>query len=140
MKVMETKSDTSRDVWLAPVEPGGKIRHLHLRVGSSSRVWSPPTDVYETEDAVVVRLEVAGMQDAEFSISLEDRVLTIQGSRADLPERRAYHQMEIHFGEFRSQVVLHWAVEQESIEATYIDGFLRLVLPKVKSHHGEIGE
>lgn len=140
MKVMETKQDTSLGQWFSPIGSKGQINHLHLRVGLRSRAWRPPTDVYELEDVVIVRIEVAGMQDAEFSISLENRLLTIQGTRADTAERRAYHQMEINFGEFRTQVELHWAVERERIEAAYDNGFLRLRLPKARPHQIEIGE
>jgi len=48
--------------------------------------------------------------------------------------------MEIPFGEFRTQVELHWAIDHEAIQAEYEDGFLRLVLPKTKPHNIEIGE
>jgi HSP20 family molecular chaperone IbpA len=39
--------------------------------------------------------------------------------------------MEIRYGDFRTEVFLHWAVEQEDIVATYTDGFLQVMLPKV---------
>ncbi|MEN8172803.1 MAG: Hsp20/alpha crystallin family protein [Chloroflexota bacterium] len=117
-----------------------QITHTHFRVVPSSQHWCPPTDIYETEDSVIVRVEIAGMSEAEFTISLDDDLLTIQGVRPDLPEERAYHQMEIRFGEFKSQVTLHWAIDPTGIDADYQDGFLRLVLPKAKPHRIEIGE
>src|SRR5512135_1394053 len=70
----------------------------------TSTVWSPPTDVYETESEYVVRVEVAGIQDTDLEISFENGVLTINGIRPDLAERRAYHQMEIHFGKFSTAI------------------------------------
>jgi len=117
-----------------------QIIHPQFRVGSSSQHWCPPTDIYETEDAVIIRVEIAGMHDEEFTISLDDEILTIQGVRPDRPEQRAYHQMEIRFGEFKSQVTLHWVIDTTLIDADYQDGFLRLVLPKAKPHRIEIGE
>lgn len=140
MNDIELKTNRSQPVMLSSQKSESGVGHFHLRVGSRSRVWSPPTDVFETDDAVVVRVEVAGMKNAEFSISLDEQILTIQGVRSDQPKRRAYHQMEIHFGEFRSQVGLHWIVDAESIEAEYDDGFLRLVLPKAKPQKIDIGE
>ncbi len=101
-------------------------------------VWRPPTDVYETEDAVVVRVEVAGMQDADFSIILDGRYLSIRGVRPDAPERRAYHQMEIPFGEFSSEVELPVPVLVNEITAVYTNGFLRVALPKARPHKIEI--
>jgi HSP20 family protein len=99
------------------------VRHAHA--------WRPPTDVYETDENVVVRVEVAGMKEADLSVSLVDRVLIITGVRQDPSPKVAYHQMEIRYGDFRTEVFLHWAVEQENIVATYTDGFLQVMLPKV---------
>ena len=98
------------------------VRHAHA--------WRPPTDVYETDENVVVRVEVAGMKETDLSVSLTDRVLIITGVRQDPSPKVAYHQMEIRYGDFRTEVFLHWAVEQESIVATYSDGFLQVMLPK----------
>jgi HSP20 family protein len=98
------------------------VRHAHA--------WRPPTDVYETGENVVVRVEVAGMKEADFSVSLADRVLVVAGVRHDPSPKVAYHQMEIRYGEFRTEVYLHWAVETSSIEAVYTDGFLQITLPK----------
>jgi HSP20 family protein len=100
------------------------------RVNARAHIWRPPTDVYEIEEAVIVRVEIAGMQEEDFSISLAGRLLSIRGIRQDLPERRAYHQMEIFFGEFLSEVELPCAVLTEGISAEYRAGFLRLVLQK----------
>jgi HSP20 family protein len=85
-------------------------------------------------------VEVAGMRNGDFSITFEDKILTIQGSRLDRAERRAYHQMEIRFGEFRTDVKLHWPVETEEIDAEYKDGILRVILPLAKTQNIEIQE
>jgi HSP20 family protein len=107
---------------------------LRFRLSSRSCVWSPPTDVYETEEAVIVRVEVAGMREEDFEILLEERFLSIRGTRPDISERRAYHQLEIPFGEFISDVELPVPVATDQIEAIYQSGFLRLVLPKITPH------
>lgn len=113
---------------------------LHLRVAMRPHVWRPPTDVYETEDAIVVRVEVAGMRDADFSIILDGRYLSIRGVRPDVQERRAYHQMEIRFGEFSSDVELPAPVVIKDIEAMYSNGFLRILLPKARPQKINIEE
>jgi len=96
-----------------------------------AQAWRPPTDVYETDEAVIVRVEVAGMQETDFAVSLTDRVLVITGVRQDPCSKVAYHQMEVRYGEFRTEVYLHWAVETNNIEAVYSDGFLQVTLPKL---------
>jgi HSP20 family protein len=99
-----------------------------------SHMWRPPTDVYETEDAIVVRVEIAGMNDKDFSIIIDERYLLIRGARAEPAERRAYHQMEIRFGEFATEIELPYTVAAGEIEAVYTSGFLRVTLPKARPH------
>jgi HSP20 family protein len=101
----------------------------HIR----STTWSPPTDVYETEAACVVKMEVAGMRDEDFEVAFEQNVLVIRGQRPDLNERRAYHQMEIRFGRFEMAVEIPVVVDLERAQAEYKDGFLVVLLPKVNS-------
>ncbi len=99
--------------------------------------FHPPTDVCETEDALVVTLEVAGLAGGAYEISLveAERLLTISGQR-HLPaseNRVAYHQFEIRQGKFASQVYLPAALAgADRATATYEDGFLVIVLPKLK--------
>ena len=102
------------------------------------RIWRPPTDVYETDDRVVVRVEIAGMEKGEFAISISDRSLSISGVRHDPSAESeastlSYQQMEIRYGEFKTEVYLPWAIAENEIEATYDDGFLRVVLPKARA-------
>jgi HSP20 family protein len=111
---------------------------INPRQSMRSHVWSPPIDVFETEDAIVVRVEIAGMNESDFLITLDDRHLSIRGTRPDLPERRAYRQMEIRFGEFSAEVDLHTQVDVDKVEAVYTNGFLRVTLPKVSPHQVRI--
>lgn len=92
---------------------------------------SPPTDVYETADAVVVKVEIGGMSEEDFQVLYADGILTIAGVRADQEqEPRAYQRMEIWTGPFRTRVKIPWHVDAEHIDAQYRDGFLRVRLPK----------
>ena len=100
--------------------------------------WSPPTDVYDTEDNFVVRVEVAGLRDDDIEIIIENHVLMISGNRSDLNERRAYHQMEIRFGKFEIAVEIPIPVEIEKSTAEYKDGFLVIQLPKANPKHIEV--
>jgi HSP20 family protein len=102
----------------------------HWRITLRNPGWQPPMDLYENDTAFFVRVEVAGMQEEDFILELNDRALSIRGARADVPERRAFHQMEIRFGEFNLEVELPGAVIPEAVKATYQNGFLQVVLPK----------
>jgi HSP20 family protein len=114
-----------------PVEFSG-MRAIGWQVGIHSYEWSPPTDVYETDASFVVRVEAAGMRESEFKINVEDNFLVISGIRSESPERRVYHQMEIRFGEFSTAVELPIGVDVSKADAEYEDGFLNVILPKLK--------
>jgi HSP20 family protein len=98
------------------------------------RIWRPPTDVYETDDGIVVKVEVAGMAEDDFAITFSDRNLIIAGMRRDPAAKLGYHQMEIPYGEFRTDVYVSEAVDVDGIEASYEDGFLLVTLPKAGAH------
>lgn len=103
---------------------------LGWRIQQGSLAWRPPTDVLETEDAYVVVVEVAGMRGADFTVTFEEHILSIKGTRHNSNERKAYHQMEIDYGEFTTEVHVHTPIESTKIDASYSDGFLRIYLPK----------
>jgi HSP20 family protein len=125
-KSLSTAGETRREVFHA----------LSWHVRST---WSPPTDVYETEENCVIKLEIAGMRDEDFEVAFENNTLMISGNRPDLSERRAYHQMEIRFGKFEIAVEIPVKVNMERATAGYQDGFLVIVLPKGGSSQGEVG-
>jgi HSP20 family molecular chaperone IbpA len=95
-------------------------------------LWSPATDVYETEDRLIVRMEIAGMDNADFNVKLDQNHLVISGVRPDPPESRAYHRMEIPFGEFNTEVEINVPINIEAVEAQYQDGFLYIIMPKAQ--------
>lgn len=97
-----------------------------------SPVWQPPTDVYDTDDEITVRVEIAGMKDTDFAIHLDMNLLVISGTRPDTTKRKAFQRMEIRYGEFSSQVELSSPVDTAKVEARYINGFLYVSLPKAK--------
>jgi HSP20 family protein len=103
-----------------------------LRWGMSEAVWRPPTDVYETDDSVVVVVEVAGLSEGDYTVTLSGRTLLISGERRDPAERLAYQQMEIRHGRFRTQVHLPWALEPQGQHASYTNGFLKIILTKAQ--------
>jgi HSP20 family protein len=94
--------------------------------------FRPPADVFQTPDAVIVVMEIAGMRDESIDVRLEGRRLLVRGVRRDpfgaMP--RAYSAVEIPYGPFERVIVLPADVDAERAEARYDDGLLRLILPK----------
>lgn len=131
MILYSPETQKARSLWDDP-------QAVHFRVTSFSRqwanrphVWRPPTDLFETETAYVVRVEIAGMQESELHIAHEGQLLAIYGNRSQASGRAAYHQMEVRFGEFLSLVELPGAAQIEAVSAQYNDGFLLVTVPKV---------
>jgi HSP20 family protein len=106
------------------------VESIGWQVRVQPHLWSPPTDIFEIENSYVIRVEIAGMHHQEFSIQLEDNYLIISGIRHDKHERRAYHQMEVRFGEFSTVVAIPGPVNTEKASAEYDDGYLIVNLPK----------
>ncbi len=124
-----------------PSQPVSDAERLFSNVASRVMVtrrmhlWHPPTDVLETETAIVVLVELSGMGQGEINVDLNGRQLTISGIRglADKYRKYFYHRMEVNYGEFRTEVQLPAAVSPENVEASYADGFLEIVLPRRKA-------
>ena len=103
-----------------------------------SSIWTPPTDVYENESSLIVKVEVAGMREEDFEVAVEDQILTIRGSRQSQNERRAYHQMEIRSGRFEITIGLASGVDLEADTADYKEGFLTITFPKLRAKQIEV--
>jgi HSP20 family protein len=107
-------------------------------MGGGGRFWQPPVDVHETESAVVVKMELAGVRADEILVSLapDARSVTISGTRGesytDRDGRVRCHQLEIYFGPFERTVALPSNVEldRDAVTATYRDGFLQIAIPR----------
>jgi HSP20 family protein len=97
-----------------------------------SSIWMPPTDVYETETHLVVKVEVAGIREEDFEVVVEEQVLLIRGYRPDANERRAYHQMEIRSGKFEIAIGLPSGIDLETATAEYNQGFLAILFSKMR--------
>ena len=133
MVEVHLKPDSARPRWYVSEDinqPASPVNRW--RMTGRTHAWRPPTDVFEIETAIIVRVEIAGMREEDFSIALSDRYLVIRGQRPDVSERRAYHQMEIFFGEFMCEVELPVQVVADEVSAEYHAGFLRVTLPKAR--------
>jgi len=74
------------------------------------------------------------MAEDDFEIGMNDGLLMISGQRPDTPGKLVYHNMEIRYGAFRSEVRIDWKVDSGAIEATYERGFLFVSIPKARQH------
>jgi HSP20 family protein len=117
-------SDTKRDPFAELfAEFGDRLR------GDS---WQPDVDVFETETAIVVRAEIAGVRSQDLKVRVDGQVLRISGVRAAPAgsEVKRLHQMEIASGPFERRVRIPIVFERDRVSAHVTDGFLTVTLPK----------
>lgn len=103
---------------------------IHWQINMKPHIWRPPTDLIETAERLVIRVEIAGMNEREFSIRYDQKRVIISGCRSEIPEERCFHRMEISFGDFETEVELPQPVMFEELSAEYKDGFLLVTIPK----------
>jgi len=113
-------------------------RIVNWRVAIKPHAWRPPTDLIETDKEFIVRMEIAGMQVKDFTISYDGQSAIISGTRWTEFADCAFHQMEIPNGEFSTEVDIPSAIEAEHIQASYENGFLDVVFPKAKTQEIKI--
>jgi HSP20 family protein len=99
---------------------------------SGLRTWTPPVDIYETDDALVLKAELPGVSKDEVSIEVHQNTLILRGQRKHETEVKEehYHRVERAYGTFQRSFVLPAMVDQEKVQATFKDGILELHLPK----------
>lgn len=89
-------------------------------------------DVFETEKALVVRMELAGVSSPGIRVTVDGDWLIVRGERrpfADSDARRL-HRMEIAFGPFERRLRMPADFEGDQVSANLEEGFLTVVLPK----------
>lgn len=128
IRQMEQEFDRSEEI----------LRRFLHSITSPERFWEPQADVYETREAIKVKVELAGVRSETIQVELagDGRSLSIRGvreeDRTECAGRILFHQMEIYLGPFERVITLpHGAeVDREAVDATYKDGFLLITLPK----------
>lgn len=96
--------------------------------------WSPPVDIVEQENLVLLKIDLPEMHQSDIEIKVEENTLIIQGERRFIkenPEER-YLQLERPYGQFQRTFALPKAIDQEEIKASLKDGVLRIMLPRKK--------
>ena len=109
-----------------------------IMLSSSTGVWRPPTDVFESDGAYVIRVEISGLRQTaageieNAELHVEGDLVVFRGRRSDdCPHAKCnYHQMEIQYGPFEVAVAVPATFDCEAITTKYRAGFLEVVVPK----------
>jgi HSP20 family protein len=101
---------------------------------ATAAAWAPALDISERKDAYLVTVELPGVEADDLEITLEDGLLTIQGERQFTSEssEEQFHRIERRYGAFRRSITLPAQVQAEQIEASFENGVLQIVVPKME--------
>src|ERR1043165_3682096 len=97
--------------------------------------WVPAADIYESDDELVVNLDLPGIDPKMVDLRVENNVLTIRGERQFNQKQNSenYHRIERSYGAFGRSFTLTTSVNPEKIRATYESGVLTIVMPKAEA-------
>lgn len=111
-----------------------------LDLGEGERgAWLPNADILETEDSLILKVELPGIDPARLSLSVLGGNVIIKGEkpRPAVEEQTRFHGAERQFGPFRRLIHLGVPVNTRHARAVLTDGLLHLTFPKVPNRRGE---
>jgi HSP20 family protein len=94
--------------------------------------WIPPLDVAETKDEIIVTVELPGVDPSNVEVTVANGILTIKGEKKHERKDERYHLIERTYGAFTRSIRLPVDFDENNVKATYKDGVLKIVLPKVE--------
>ena len=94
--------------------------------------WAPAVDIHETDQAIVLKADLPGLNPNEVDIRVEDNTLYLKGERKMGKEtsEENYHRIERSYGSFSRTFILPRTVSAEKISADYKNGVLNVTMPK----------
>jgi HSP20 family protein len=107
-----------------PVTPRSRFR----RGSGPGTAWAPRIDVYDRDNAIVVKAELPGIKKEDVQVELADGVLVIRGESKAESETKGeqYYRMERSIGSFYRRLPLPFEAKPEQVQANLTDGVLEL--------------
>ena len=99
---------------------------------SAGSAFNPACDLYEQGNALVAEVALAGIDPDKVTISIEDNMLSLEGSleRQTEVDEKNYYRREVKSGGFHRLVSLPTAVNAAETKAAYAKGILKIIMPK----------
>lgn len=97
-------------------------------------IWAPRVDIQETENEILLDVELPGIEKNEVKVEIKDKVLTISGERRHEKKvkENGYRSIERRYGKFERSFGLGETVDPEKISATFKNGIMTITLPKLE--------
>lgn len=100
--------------------------------GASGSAWTPAVDIFDQDEAIVLRAELPGLTPEDIDIEIDDNVLTLRGERRfqEQVDEGRYYRLERAYGQFQRSVTLPQGVKADEISAGFDNGVLTVRVPK----------
>jgi HSP20 family protein len=98
----------------------------------AATLWSPPIEVFERGNDLVVRADLPGLSNDDVNVDIENGTLTISGERRSEYEEadQGYFRSERSYGSFSRSISLPEGVNEDQVNASFKDGVLEVTMPK----------
>jgi HSP20 family protein len=108
------------------------INRVFSDQAATARPWAPAVDILETENDLVLKADVPGVELKDIDIQIENGTLTLKGERKFEKEeqKKGYHRLERSYGSFVRYFTLPDTVDAEKVHADFSSGVLTVTLPK----------
>ncbi|MBU1171252.1 MAG: Hsp20/alpha crystallin family protein [Proteobacteria bacterium] len=97
-----------------------------------SGTWNPVVDIFDTENATVIKADLPGLKKEDITINVEGNTLSLSGERSqdeEVKKEKVYRRERI-YGMFKREFTMPSTVDHEKIKAEFKDGVLRIEIPK----------
>ena len=99
---------------------------------TTTRPWAPSVDIFETDNELVLKADIPGVDQKDIDIQLENGTLSRKGERKFEREEKnkGFHRQERSYGSFVRYVTVPETVDSENVKADFEAGVLTVTLPK----------
>jgi HSP20 family protein len=110
------------------------FRSMNPAFSLNERTWHPQIDIYETEEEIIVRAEVAGVDIENLAVEVGHRAIKLTGKRSELSriDNATYRLAEIQYGSFERVLYLPVPIDTEIVSTSYTNGFLEIRMVKLE--------
>ena len=110
-----------------------ELTHLETQ---TEKGWMPAVELQETDESLVLSAQLPGLKASDLNVEVTREAVSIKGERRQ--EKKTEHYSEFRYGSFQRVIPLPVAVENDQVKAEFIDGILKLTLPKVKEARNRV--
>ncbi len=106
----------------------------------TTKTWSPAVELEDTNDNLILRAEVPGLEGKDLDIQVAREAVSIAGETRyeNKSEERGYLRSEFRYGKFQRTIPLPTAIKNDQVKAEFKNGILILTMPKAEEAKNKV--